>query len=101
LPDIKLAKNYPTVGPTGFKRMNINGLACGIEMYLGVDILTKEDKFIPIQWKGYDEKEKKYQGDLSEKHYAQEEFRKKIKTDNMLELTEMKILLKNIFNALQ
>ncbi|MGB4415291.1 MAG: hypothetical protein WBI53_10465 [Paludibacter sp.] len=100
LPDTKLAKSYPTVGPTGFKKMNINGLACGIEMYLGIDVLTKEDKLIHIQWKGYDEKEKKYQGDLSEKHYVQEVFRKKIKTDR-LELTEMKILLTDIFNALK
>lgn len=101
LPDTKLAKSYPTIGPTGLKKMNINGLACGIEMYLGLDILTKNDKLIPIQWKGYDEKEKKYQGELSEKHLVQEAFRKKIKIDKGLELTEMNMLLTNIFNAFE
>lgn len=35
LPDIALAKRYPTLGPTGLKAFNINGLACGIELILG------------------------------------------------------------------
>lgn len=101
LPDIDLAKRYPTIGPTGIKKMNVNGLACGIEMYLGINVLTKDNKLIPIQWKGYDEKEKKYQGVISEKKYVQDKFKESIKTDKTLELHEMRKLLTNIFDALK
>lgn len=98
-PDIPLAKKYPTIGPTGIKKMNINGLACGIEMYFGNDILTKESELIPIHWKAFNEKEKKYQGEISEKKYVQEEFRKKIKISGHTELSEMNSLLNEMFNA--
>ena len=98
-PDITFAKRYPTIGPTGIKKMNINGLACGIEMYFGIDILTKNEELIPIHWKAFNEKEKKYQGEISEKNYVQEEFRKKLKTNEHKELSEMKSLLNEMFNA--
>lgn len=100
-PDISLAKKYPTVGPTGKKIMNINGLACGIEMYLGKDILTKEEKLIPIRWKNFNEKEQKYQGEIIEKTFVQKEFRKKLKSSSNEGFLEMDCLLNEIFNALK
>ncbi len=78
-PDITLAKKYPTVGPTGKKKMNVNGLAGSIEMYFGVDVLTRNNELIPIQWKGFDDKEKKYQGEIADKNYVQDTFRNKLK----------------------
>jgi hypothetical protein len=98
-PDIKIAKSYPTKGPTGNKNMNINGLACGIEMYFGKQVLTNENGLIPIQWKAYNEKEKKYQGEIAEKHFVQDSYRAKLKNKNLTELTEMTQLLLEIFNA--
>ena len=100
-PDISLAKSYPTVGPTGKKIMNINGLACGIEMYLGSDILTKENSLIPIRWKNFNEKENKYQGEIIEKAYVQDEYRKKLKSVSFEDYFEMKCLLNEIFNGLK
>lgn len=100
-PDISLAKKYPTIGPTGKKIMNVNGLACGIELYLGRDILTKEDDLIPIRWKNFNEKEQKYQGEVIEKAFVQEEFRKKLKSSRKEEFSEMDCLLNEIFNALR
>lgn len=98
-PDISLAKKYPTIGPTGKKKMNINGAACGIEMYFGVDVLTKDNNLIPVQWKGFNDKEKKYQGEISEKSYVQKTFRKKMKLGQTNDLNEMEILLNEIFDA--
>jgi HEPN/Toprim N-terminal domain 1 len=98
-PNISFAKNYPTKGPTGNKRMNVNGSACGIEMYLGLDVLTKDNELIPIQWKGFNEKEKKYQGEIEEKQLVQEKFRMKLKSETMNGVTEINILLNEIFNA--
>lgn len=98
-PDIDLAKKYPTIGPTGTRMMNVNGLACGIEMYLGRDILVKENDLIPIRWKNFNEKEKKYQGEVVEKTYVQDQFRNKLKSTSIEGFSEMDSLLNEIFNA--
>ncbi|VDH16694.1 Uncharacterised protein [Algoriella xinjiangensis] len=98
-PDIDLAKKYPTIGPTGNKKMNVNSFACGIEMYLGKDVLTKNDAFIPVCWKGFNDKENKYQGEIAEKKFVQEIFRAKLIQNKSNEFTEMDILLNEIFNA--
>jgi 5S rRNA maturation endonuclease (ribonuclease M5) len=98
-PDILLAKKYPTLGPNGKKNMNINGRACSIEMYFGIDVLTKDKELIPIRWKGFDSKEKKYQGEISDKNYVQETFRKKLKMTSITEIKELTELLNMIFNA--
>lgn len=101
LPDLQLAKKYPTIGPTGMKKMNVNGLACGIEMYLGQDTLTKDGNFIPIHWSSYNEKEKKYQGDISEKKLVQDTFRQKIKSSSNGDFSDLDLVLKMIFKAFQ
>lgn len=78
-PDIKLAKNYPTQGPTGVTSMDVNRLAGSIELYLGADVLYNDNNsFIPIQWKGYDAKLKQYQGELTDKSEIQKRFKKKL-----------------------
>lgn len=99
-PDIKSANLYPTVGPTGVKKMNVNGLACGIEMYFGMDTLSKNDKKIPVHWKAYNEKEKQYQGEIYDKNYVQEQFRAKLKLPDG-DFSDMKLILEEIFNAYQ
>ncbi len=98
-PDLKSAKSYPTIGPTGKKKMNVNGLACGIEMYFGKDVLSKENEIIPIHWKAYNEKEQQYQGEIFEKLYTQEKFRKKLKSENNADFTDIDLILKSIFKA--
>ncbi len=100
-PDIPLAKKYPTVGPTGNKIMNVNGSACGIEMYLGSDILTKEDGLIPVRWKNFNDKEQKYHGEIIEKAFVQDEFRKKLKSKSKDGYLEMNCLLNVILNGLK
>lgn len=101
LPDILLAKNYPTIGPTGEKKMNINGYACGIEMYLGKDILKSNGNYIPVQWKGYNEKENKYQGEISDKQKVHDVFRNKIRLNTHFDMTELEMVLQLIFKAYQ
>jgi len=39
LPEIDIADNYPILGPNGKEYMNINGIVCEIEMFLGKDVL--------------------------------------------------------------
>jgi hypothetical protein len=79
LPQIEIARSYPTLGPSGVSVMDINGMACGIELYLGVDVLTERDGGLaPVQWKGFDVKLRQYQGELLTKSEVLDRFRKKI-----------------------
>src|SRR5262249_20950434 len=45
LPDLEFARAYPTVGPTGNVRADINGSAASIEIFLGEEALTLVDRF--------------------------------------------------------
>ena len=48
--------------------MDVNGLAGGIELYLGKDTLTSPDGTLrPIQWTGYNPKLRSYQGEVLNK----------------------------------
>lgn len=78
-PNIEIAKDYPTIGPSGIQKMDINGLAGSIELYLGQDCLKQEGIFTPIQWTGFMESIGKYQGVILNKEVIQKKFRKKAK----------------------
>ncbi|MBU5336254.1 HEPN/Toprim-associated domain-containing protein [Intestinibacter bartlettii] len=83
-PDLEIAKKYPTKGPTGDVVMDINGMACSIELYLGKDILCGEDgNLIPIQWIGYFESAGKYQGRILDKANCLKKFFEKITDKNI------------------
>jgi hypothetical protein len=77
-PDISLAESYPAVGPNGLSKQNINKLACGIELYLGEDVLRNDGSLIPVQWKGYDERLGRYQGEILHKLEIQRKFQEKM-----------------------
>lgn len=78
-PPLALADNYPTQGPTGITCMNVNGLAGSIELYLGRDILQNPDSsLMPVQWKGFDSKLNKYQGEIINKFDLQSKFKQKL-----------------------
>lgn len=79
-PALDLARNYPTIGPSGLVSMDVNGLAGSIELYLGTDILTaSENKLTPVQWRGYDRNLKKYQGEILNKSALQHQFDRKLR----------------------
>lgn len=78
-PDIELARHYPTLGPSGLEQLDVNQSACGIEMYLGSDCLTKGGALIPVRWTGYDEVMRRYQGKVGDKNHVLKSFREKIK----------------------
>lgn len=99
LPDVPIARRYPTIGPSGKKTMNVNGSACGIEMYFGENILKQDGKHIPVRWVGYNEKERKYQGELQQKNDLQNRFREKLKEGLTFEYKEMDFLLNHIFKG--
>jgi len=78
-PRLDLAVSYPTLGPSGPAIMDINGLACSVELYLGRDVLEQEEGLVPVQWRGYDEGLKRYQGEVAGKKGIQERFEEKLR----------------------
>lgn len=79
-PFLSLAKQYPTIGPTGLTCMDVNGLAGSVELYLGEDCLTDDNgKFIPVQWRGYDSSMGEYQGQILHKSAVLKCFEEKLK----------------------
>jgi hypothetical protein len=81
LPDLDLARSYPTVGPQGVNVMNVNGLAGSIELYLGEDVLRTDDGSLrPVVWGGYVRRLSAYQGEVDDKDAIQTAFRTKVAT---------------------
>ncbi|RSM59230.1 hypothetical protein DMH03_25570 [Amycolatopsis sp. WAC 01376] len=82
-PDLELLQDYPTLGPYSAEtvRANVNGSAGSLEMYLGVDVLTKAGELVPVQWTSYKPKVHRYQGSLldPDKRRVQEAFREKVR----------------------
>jgi hypothetical protein len=82
-PSLPLASEYPTLGPSGDVVMNVNGLACSIELYLGRDVLMNDGRLHPVQWKGFDEGLRRYQGEITNKSQIQERFEAKLRQAEM------------------
>lgn len=80
LPVSDVARKYPTVGPTGHAELDVNGLACSIEMYFGKDLLIDCDgRLRPVQWMGYSSGMQRYQGEVIGKRELQRKFRERAK----------------------
>lgn len=100
-PDLEIAKKYPTLGPNGEIIMDVNSCACSLEMYLGENILKENNKFIPIQWKGYNEKLGKYQGVISKKDHVKNSFLELLKKEEYekIDWSGIKLIWSKIFNS--
>jgi hypothetical protein len=103
LPNLKFAKRYPTLGPTGALQTDINGCACSIELYLGRDPLTQEDgSLAPVQWKGFESKLKRYQGEIVGKDSVQQRYLKSLEVPDQLDeanLASIRAVFQMIFIA--
>jgi hypothetical protein len=103
LPHLKFAKRYPTLGPNGALRTDINGCACSIELYLGTAALTGGDgSLMPVQWRGYESKLKRYQGELLDKKSVEQRLLNALNASESLDeanLASMRAVLQMIFTA--
>lgn len=78
-PSLPLARSYPTLGPSGQARMDVNGLAGSLELYMGQDVLKDDGGgFPPVQWTGYDRKILAYQGAILDKKGVLDRFMEKL-----------------------
>ena len=78
-PDIALAQDYPTLGPSGKTRMDVNGLAGSLELYLGREVLADSNGELSlVLWTGYRKKLRSYQGEPLDKQRILEDLKKKL-----------------------
>jgi hypothetical protein len=106
-PDLELLRTYPTLGPGGLTSLDVNGLAASIELYLGEDVLREgPDTLTPVQWKGYNETLKQYQGEVMRKTKLHATYYEKIahcRADpdviNAADWSGLSAILREIFRA--
>jgi hypothetical protein len=84
-PPLDLARQYPTLGPPtarstagSIELADVNGLAASIELYLGRDVLTRNDGSLhPVQWRSFINGIGRYHGEVIGKHEIHTAFRAK------------------------
>lgn len=107
LPDTKLAARYPTLGPAGLSRMNVNGSGAPIELYLGRSSLKdRGGKLRPVRWSQWIENVGRYQGVIQDKETVYRAFEASLKETRSpaslrRRLPEMNQLLQTIFSAFE
>lgn len=70
LPDIDLARTYPTIGPQGTHEIDVNGKAVSMELFLGRhNLITSNGSLIPIFWNNYVQTVQTYQGVIQNKDF--------------------------------
>ena len=83
LPDIEIARAYPTIGPQGEHEVNVNGRAASIELYLGSQNFQSPDgRVIPVRWTGYVSAANEYQGAIENKAEVVRAFERELATIN-------------------
>lgn len=80
LPELELARAYPTRGPQGESTQDVNGLAASLEMYFGEDVLRDpEGHLTPVEWSNLDRGMGAWHGALQRKGQLQERFVDKVR----------------------
>ncbi len=103
LPELSFAKKYPTEGPQGKTRSNINGRAVSLELFLGKNNLVDEaGDFLPVIWTSYMPGAKEYQGEIKDKASVQDRFLEALKNPELFEEQDwsaMDQLFQGLFSA--
>lgn len=107
LPDINIARSYPTLGPQGMHDIDVNGTAVTIELFLGRHNITESDgSLIPIVWGSYNSRVQLYQGSIKDKRMPLDRFLKETEKhdpaiDYHSRYPELVTLWEHIFAMLQ
>lgn len=86
LPDVALARRYPTIGPNGAHEADVNGRAVTIEMSFGADPLIAggNGQLPPVRWGGPVGKQQAYQGAIYYKAQVQSAIRTALDSVNSI-----------------
>jgi hypothetical protein len=97
LPNMGNFNNFPTIGATGEQSFNINGKAVSIECFLDLNFVDTKPM---IQWGGYNEKAKQYQGSLMNKDSYTRAFTIKNIKSGKYDLSKLTTLLDYLFKCI-
>ena len=102
----RTSRRLSTLGPSGLVHLDMNGLACSVELYFSKDVLATDGCLEPIQWTGYDERLRRYQGEIMYKQELKTRFLAKLAKcqcdSSALDVTEwdgINSILMHIFEA--
>lgn len=96
LPDLKVLKQVPTIGPSGRKRANINQRAASIECYLD---LTQPGLPEPlVRWGPYNKLSDSYQGELEHKTQFMKSFLDLRSADIAYDFSKIETVLDALFS---
>lgn len=107
LPRTELAADYPTLGPAGLTRMDVNGSGAPLELYLGRSSLTDATGALrPVRWKEWKGGVERYQGVVQDKDAVAKAFENAIQGTHQpaalrRRFPEMDLLLRSIFDAFE
>jgi hypothetical protein len=107
LPDIELARSYPTIGPQGEHKIDVNGKAASMELFLGRHNLSTEDGTLtPVIWNNYLHAARQYQGSINDKRRVFERFLEETSGEKKFDyyrarLPELVVLWEHIFGLVR
>jgi hypothetical protein len=105
LPELEIARTYPTSGPSGPASCDVNGDAVAIEMFFGEDVLRANGTLTPVLWRGWMDGADRYQGELANRPELRARFEDKVAKaiatgiDSTQDWAPLRLLLKRIIGA--
>jgi hypothetical protein len=107
LPNVAVARDYPTRGPSGTSHEDVNGRAASIELYFGEDVLRDQGgDLMPVRWSGRDAILDDWQGEVSNKSELHRRFGEKVRRANTdrtlidkLDWSGMRLIIDRILHA--
>lgn len=96
LPDYGDFKSFKTIGPSGVKKVNINGKAVAIECFLDFDSVPCSPR---IRWNNYNKNMGRYQGELENKKEYFKTFAKINLKDNSYNYKKLIYLVDYLLNV--
>ncbi len=102
LPDLNRAQDYPTIGPDGLGKSNVNSQAVSIEFFFGSDILDKDGVQTPVRWNSFQQEIGLYQGELERKAELKAAFNNVLSNPELHrhhDWSDMMRLFRSIFEA--
>lgn len=96
LPKSKLFNNFDTIGPSGKKKININGNAVAIECFLDFSSVRKSPI---VRWQNYKDKMNQYQGALENKELYINKFKTANLKDGSYNCDKLRLLIEHIIDS--
>ncbi|MDD2785280.1 MAG: HEPN/Toprim-associated domain-containing protein [Patescibacteria group bacterium] len=97
LPDLRECREFPTLGPSGSTKEDINGRAVSIELFLDLQAADSSERV--VRWTSFNEAIGRYQGELLGKDAHVRRFLEAIRRQENYDCTKLERLWKHLVDA--